>query len=224
MKHNENYAFFPLILITDEKYKALTSNEKILYVLFLNRLNYSRNNLIRFSDEKGVFIYYSNKSIQTHLNCTGPTITAALNNLQKAGLICKEYQKRGLPLKIYVNDIRDENGNVYSAHKQPQDKFSYKSHSYSDCKEKTDTNHFEGNGWQGNTEGEKLLTQAQINRRTFGNKKNNRHSHKENLNYASHEKEVSFDVEKAEEMELKHLYHFAEKKQKRRTRNPGPTM
>ena len=122
MKHNENFAFFPLILITDEKYKALTSNEKILYVLFLNRLNYSRKNLNRFSDEKGVFIYYSYKSIQNHLNCSEPTITSALNNLQKAGLIRKEYQKRGLPLKIYVNDIRGGNRGTYTASDSPQDK------------------------------------------------------------------------------------------------------
>ena len=123
-----------------------------------------------------------------------------------------------------MNDIRDENGNAYSAHKQPQDKFSYKSHSYSDYKEKPATNHFEGNGWQGNAEEEKPLTQAQINRRTFGNKKNTRHSYKENSISASQEKEVSFDVDLEEKLTKAGLVHFSQKKQKRRTRSSSSTF
>ena len=135
---------------------------------------------------------------------------------EEIGLIRREYQKNGLPLKIYVNDIRDENENTYSAHKQPQDKLSYKPHSYSDYKEKPATNHFEGNWWQGNAEEEKPLTQAQINRRTFGNKKNTRHSYKENSISASQEKEVSFDVEKAEKIANDGTIDFGNMKIKKR--------
>ena len=53
--------------------------------------------------------FNSNQQIQNHLNCCESTATKSLNNLEKIGLIYKEYQARGLPLKIYVNDIRENN-------------------------------------------------------------------------------------------------------------------
>ena len=103
--NNNSYAIFPLFLISDAKYQQLTSTEKILYTLLLNRKYFSKKNLGNFSDKGGIFIYYSNIQLQMHLNCSERTITKSLNNLEQAGLIRKEYQKRGLPLKIYVNDI-----------------------------------------------------------------------------------------------------------------------
>lgn len=39
-----SYAILPLTLITDEKYRTLSSDEKILYALLLNRINYSKKN------------------------------------------------------------------------------------------------------------------------------------------------------------------------------------
>ncbi len=102
------YAILPLELITEEKYKVLSSDEKILYTLLLNRVSYSKKNLKKFSDEKGIFVYYSNKQIQEHIGCSTNTVTKILDNLEKVGLIKKEHQKCGLPVKIYVNDIRVE--------------------------------------------------------------------------------------------------------------------
>ncbi len=105
----------------------MTSNEKLLYALLLNRINLSRKNHKSFSDNNGVFIYYSNKQIQRHLNCSDRTATYALNNLEQAGLIRKEYQKIGLPLKIYVNDVREMDKAVHSsAPEKPQESVSGK--------------------------------------------------------------------------------------------------
>ena len=213
--NNNIFAILPLILLYDEKYKDLSMSAIILYSLFLNRTKYSLKNK-KFKDDKGVFIYYSTEQISSHLHCSINSAKKILSELEEIGLIRREYQKNGLPLKIYVNDIRDENENTYSAHKQPQDKLSYKPHSYSDYKEKPATNHFEGNWWQGNAEEEKPLTQAQINRRTFGNKKNTRHSYKENSISASQEKEVSFDVEKAEKIANDGTIDFGNMKIKKR--------
>lgn len=105
MNNNFSYAILPLKLVTDEEYKGLSSDDKLLYALLLNRKNYSKKNLKSFSDEKGVFVYYPNLQIQKHLGCSTATAIKSLKNLENAGLITKEYQKRGLPLKIYVNDI-----------------------------------------------------------------------------------------------------------------------
>ncbi len=140
-----SYAILPLNLITDEKYKTLSSDEKILYTLLLNRINYSKRNLTKFSDSKGVFIYYSNSQIQNHLNCCESTATKSLNNLEKIGLIHKEYQKNGLPLKIYVNDIRESREQK--------------------AKTKAQETSFDI---------ERALSREKITRQTFGDKKNKR--------------------------------------------------
>ena len=106
---NKNcYAIFPLDLINNEQYHNLSSDEKILYILLLNRKNFSLKNLKSFSDEKGVFIYYCNSQIQKHLNCCESTATKCLKNLEDAGLIIKEYQKNKQPI-IKVEDITKTN-------------------------------------------------------------------------------------------------------------------
>ena len=172
-------------LITNTKYQNLTSNEKLLYALLLNRINLSRKNHKSFSDNNGIFIYYSNKQIQRHLNCSDRTAAHALNNLEQAGLIRKKYQKTGLPLKIYVNDIREMNKDVRSfASEKSQDKFSQKPYSNS--------NH--------NAKPYKSTPVTQ-------------------------EKQVSFDVEKAERKANDGTLDFSEMKiKKRRTRSSGSTL
>lgn len=108
LNNNFSYAIFPLNLISDENYCTLSSDEKILYILLLNRTNYSRKNLKNFYDDKnGLFIYFPNSQIEKQLNCCTKTVRKMLNNLEKAGLIKREYQRNGLPIKIYVTDLRD---------------------------------------------------------------------------------------------------------------------
>ncbi len=108
LNNNFSYAIFPLNLISDEKYLTLSSDEKILYVLLLNRTNYSRKNLKKFYDDKnGLFIYFPNSQIEKQLNCCTKTVRKMLKNLENAELIKREYQKNGLPIKIYVTDLRE---------------------------------------------------------------------------------------------------------------------
>ena len=122
-----SYAIIPLLLIYDEKYRHLSSNEKLLYTLLLNRTNYSRKNLNSFCDKNGIFIYYTITQIQNHLNCSVPTAVSILKNLESAGLIRKEFQKPGLPLKIYVNDVFGIHNRTYNkalSLNKPTDKFN----------------------------------------------------------------------------------------------------
>lgn len=128
-------------LIMNEQYKTLSSNSKILYSLFLNRTNYSKKNLKKFSDKNGIYIYYSNSQIQKHLHCSVHTAVNVLSELEQAGLIKREYQKRGLPLKIYVSDIRAENKDTYSASEKPQDKLSHRPYLNSNYNKKPHTDH-----------------------------------------------------------------------------------
>lgn len=41
------------------------------------------------------------------IRCSRSTASTILDNLENTGLIHKEHQKNGSPLKIYVNDIRE---------------------------------------------------------------------------------------------------------------------
>ena len=98
-------------MLKNEKYKDLSCNEFFLYMLLLNRLNLSKKNIKHFSDKKGIFVFYTNTQICQDLRCSHNTALNVVKNLQKAGLIEKEYQQNGLPFKIYVKDIR-ENSNT----------------------------------------------------------------------------------------------------------------
>ena len=105
--NNFSYAIFPLFLLNDEKYKDLSCKEFFLYMLLLNRSNFSKKNLKRFSDKKGIFVYYSNTEIVRDLRCSLTTAVTLIKRLEDVGLIHKENQKNGLPRKIYVYDIRE---------------------------------------------------------------------------------------------------------------------
>ncbi len=171
IENNKNYAIFPLEMIYDDKYKDLQVNDFFLYMLLLNRTNISKKNLKHFSDKEGIFVYYSNEQITKDVRCSHATATKSLKKLEQAGLIRKEYQKRGLPLKIYVNDIRTENKDTYYGSQKPKDKLSQKPYLNSNYNKKPHTGHSAEEEKQVSFDVEKPLTQKQINRRNFGNKK-----------------------------------------------------
>ena len=149
-----NYNYFmlvPLNLVYDEEYADLSVDAILIYSLLLNRTRFSMQNK-KFKDEKGVFVYYSTSRISRQLNCSVNSVKKRFQELEKAELIKREYQKSGLPVKFYVNDVFQ------------------------------------------------MLKGAN--------------------SYQKQEKEVSFDVEKSKEMELRNLYNFAEKRKKRKKSHP----
>lgn len=93
-------------MLNNEKYKNFGSKEFMLYTLLLNRLNLSKKNSKHFFDKNGYFVFYSREQIMKDIRCSRSTASTILNNLENAGLIHKDYQGNGKPLKIYVNDIR----------------------------------------------------------------------------------------------------------------------
>ncbi len=208
--NNKYFAVLPLNLVYEEKYYNLSSKAILLYSLFLNRTKLSLKNK-KFKDDNGVFIYYSTEQISNHLHCSLNSAKKVLTELEKAGLIRKEYQKNGLPQKIYVNDICTENKGTYFDSQKPQDKFSQKSYSNSIYNQKARTDRSAEGKQQVSDGEEKTLTQMQINRRTFGSAKNKRLSVNSNSNSASQEKQVSIDVELEEELAKAGLFRFAEK-------------
>ena len=136
-------------MLNDDKYKNFSSKEFMLYTLLLNRLNLSKKNSKRFCDKNGYFVFYSREQVMKDIRCSRATASTILDNLENTGLIHKEHQKNGSPLKIYVNDIR-ENREQKARFKTQETSFDI----------------------------ERALSREKITRQTFGDKKNKRHKEK----------------------------------------------
>ena len=101
----EQFTFYrlPKALITDDRFKDISNNSKLLYGLMLDRMSLS----VRsgwFDEENRVYIKYSLKSIMADLNCSKMTAVNMLKELQAIGLIDVE-QKNGLANIIYVKNF-----------------------------------------------------------------------------------------------------------------------
>lgn len=108
----ESYTFyrFPKLLITDDRFKVLSSDAKILYGLMLDRISLSIKNGWLDSDKR-VYIYYSLEDVMTDLNCSKNTAMKSLQELDAGsgiGLIERKKQGQGKPALIYVKNFMPE--------------------------------------------------------------------------------------------------------------------
>lgn len=105
-EESEQFAFYriPQVLFKDEKFAKLSTDAKVLYGLFLNRVSLSKKN--HWIDEEGrVYVYYTLVSIQEDLHCASQKALKLLKALESYGLI--ERVKQGLckPDRIYVKNF-----------------------------------------------------------------------------------------------------------------------
>ena len=108
---------FPKPFIYDEKYKALSNNAKMLYMLLFDRLELSLKN--GWHDKEGnVFQYYTNEQLMIDLNCnSNKTIIKIKKELKDAGLMTEVRQGMNLPNRIYLDAL---NGSVESTFQEVQ--------------------------------------------------------------------------------------------------------
>ena len=108
---------FPKPFIYDEKYKKLSNNAKLLYMLLFDRLELSLKN--GWHDKDGnVFQYYTNEQLMIDLNCnSNNTIIKIKKELKDAGLITEVRQGMNLPNRIYLGAL---NGSVESTFQEVQ--------------------------------------------------------------------------------------------------------
>ena len=98
-----DYPFYrvPKAMITDSKYRLVSTDAKLLYGLLLDRMDLSVKK--QWMDEHGrVYLYYTIASIQADLCCCKEKACKLLHELEIAGLIEKKRQGRGSPSRIYV--------------------------------------------------------------------------------------------------------------------------
>lgn len=108
---------FPKPFIYDEKYKTLSNNAKMLYMLLFDRLELSLKN--GWHDKEGnVFQYYTNEQLMIDLNCnSNKTIIKIKKELKDTGLMTEVRQGMNLPNRIYLDAL---NGSVESTFQEVQ--------------------------------------------------------------------------------------------------------
>ncbi len=104
IEESEQFAFYrvPKLLFTDDRFWNLSTDAKLLYGLFLDRIALSQKN--GWVDEHGrVYIIYTVESIMEALGCGNKKAVGLLAELEnKAQLIVRKKQGLGKPNLIYV--------------------------------------------------------------------------------------------------------------------------
>lgn len=110
-EQSEQFVFYkvPKVLCTEEEFRKLSSDAKLLYGLLLDRVSLSQRN--GWVDENGrIYVVFTLDNIMISLNCSDKTATKMLVELEKHGLIERKRQGQGKPAIIYVkNFIHAEN-------------------------------------------------------------------------------------------------------------------
>lgn len=101
-----NYQFIPVPnkLFHTKEYFKISSNAKLVYILFVKRLGLSKQNKLCNQKEE-IYIVYSQKKLCKILNKTDKTIKKAIDELIENKLIYKEKTGIGKVDKYYIYDI-----------------------------------------------------------------------------------------------------------------------
>ena len=110
----DSFTFYriPKILITEEAFRELSNDAKMLYGLMLDRMGLSSKNNW-FDEENRVFVYYSMEDVMDDLNCSKNKALKSLSELDTEtgiGLIERVKQGQGKPAKIYVKNFLTAEG------------------------------------------------------------------------------------------------------------------
>lgn len=100
----------PKLLFTDDRFKDLSTDAKVLYGLMLDRMSLSSKNQW-YDREKKVFIYFSLEDVMELLNCKKNKAIDTMKELDAekgVGLIEKVRQGQGKPTMIYVKNFMEK--------------------------------------------------------------------------------------------------------------------
>ena len=105
----EQFSFYriPRLLITDEYFRNISTDAKLLYGLMLDRMSLSLKN--GWTDDQGrVYIYFPIEEVMELLHCKSEKATrlmAELDSKKGIGLIERVRQGQGKPSIIYVKNF-----------------------------------------------------------------------------------------------------------------------
>ena len=104
------YQFYimPKELFESKKYKDISLEAKVIYTLFIDRLELSRKN--NWINEKGeVYLIFKRNDIAEILNLTDKTVSKAIKELKQIELVYENRQGLGKPNLIYIGKLNSEN-------------------------------------------------------------------------------------------------------------------
>lgn len=104
----EQYSFYriPKVLLTDQRYKGVSMEAKVLYGLMLDRMALSVRN--DWLDSEGrVYIYFTQEDAMALMSCGKDKATRLFRELDQSGigLIERKKQGQGRPARIYVKNF-----------------------------------------------------------------------------------------------------------------------
>lgn len=79
---------------------GLSANARLLYLLLADRAELSEKNMEKFSDEHGIFIYFTVAEVQTVLGCSKHTALNTLDELEHNGWIVRRHTQKAD--RIYI--------------------------------------------------------------------------------------------------------------------------
>lgn len=102
----EQYSFYriPKALFTDQRFRHLGAEAKVLYGLFLDRMSLSVKNGWMDAEDR-VFIYFTLEDALELLCCGHNKAVGLFAEVEKAGLIERKKQGQGKPTRIYVKNF-----------------------------------------------------------------------------------------------------------------------
>ncbi|MDE7213380.1 MAG: replication initiator protein A [Anaeroplasmataceae bacterium] len=109
LNESEQYAFYRIPkLLFSATFKDISTDAKVLYGLFLDRMSLSRKN--DWCDENGdVYIYFSVEEIMETINAGNQKVAKLTKELDEIGLIESKRQGLGKPNKLYIKNFASLN-------------------------------------------------------------------------------------------------------------------
>lgn len=119
----EQYLFYrvPQVLFTDDEFRYISSEAKLLYGFLLDRTAISAKN--KWTDEDGkVYVYFTQDEAKEKLNIGTGKATKIFSELDEIGLIIRIRQGQGNPCKIYVMNFAKPLSRTQTSENQKSEK------------------------------------------------------------------------------------------------------
>ncbi len=121
----EQFVFYrvPKILFKDKRFSIISSDAKLLYSLFLDRISLSKKNAW-IDEEKRVYIYFSIEEIQEEFGVASQKATkmiAELDDIKGCGLIHRKKQGQGKYNNTEINNTDFNDINPILSHQEKRE-------------------------------------------------------------------------------------------------------
>lgn len=162
----EQFSFYriPKVLFTEEHFRSVSAEAKVLYGLLLDRMSLSCKN--GWLDKEGrVYIIFTIEEVMTALSCADQKAGKLLHELEsKCRLIERKRQGLGKPNLIYVKNFvdKDVDNASGSTAPSPESRGSYTDKNYTDF---SDTDSFPFTSFRGDHGWESKRTEAALRER-----------------------------------------------------------